>query len=336
MQNMQNQFLIPGPVLRKDGSPIPGYSFKSILQYDRKAIKAPFYRIKEWDFYQVSDDKMCLQFTIGHASYAGQVGIMLFDFKEGVKLAERGTILPLPFNSLHMPCDGEVDHVLSYGHGNRMIRFEAKGDKRYLICKWDDFNAKIRLTRQNHKSIVVNIPFKESRTAFYYNQKINCMTADGEVSYKDGSYCFSKDNTFGLLDWGRGVWPFHNEWYWSNGTGYVNGKIFGFNLGCGFGNPEHGTENVIFYGDEVIKLYNVVIKHEEDYMKPWHIYDDEKKVDLVLTPTYDRTTKVKLLWVDNCCHQMFGEFTGYVTLNDGRRLEISNVIAFAEHAVNNW
>ena len=181
-----------------------------------------------------------------------------------------------------------------------------------------------------------NIPFKESRTAFYYNQKINCMTADGEVSYKDGSYSFSKDNTFGLLDWGRGVWPFHNEWYWSNGTGYVNGKIFGFNLGCGFGNPEHGTENVIFYGDEVIKLYNVVIKHEEDYMKPWHIYDDEKKVDLVLTPTYDRTTKVKLLWVDNCCHQMFGEFTGYVTLNDGRRLDISNVIAFAEHAVNNW
>lgn len=33
-------------------------------------------------------------------------------------------------------------------------------------------------------------------------------------------------------------------------------------------------------------------------------------------PVYDRTTAVRLLWVNNCCHQMFG--------------------SFAEHAVNNW
>ena len=71
-------------------------------------------------------------------------------------------------------------------------------------------------------------------------------------------------------------------------------------------------------------------------MRPWHLTDDEGRLDLTLTPKYDRTTQIKLLWVDNCCHQMFGEFRGHVILDDGTRLEIKNVISFAEHAVNQW
>ena len=58
---MQKQFLQPGPVLDENGSPYPGYSTKSILTYRRKDIKASQFRIKEWDFYQVTDKSMCLQ-----------------------------------------------------------------------------------------------------------------------------------------------------------------------------------------------------------------------------------------------------------------------------------
>ena len=45
----------PGPVLDEHGVITPGYSERSICTYRRADIKAPFYRIKEWDFYQVSD-----------------------------------------------------------------------------------------------------------------------------------------------------------------------------------------------------------------------------------------------------------------------------------------
>lgn len=51
---------------------------------------------------------------------------------------------------------------------------------------------------------------------------------------------------------------------------------------------------------------------------------------------YDRETKIKLLWVDNHCHQMFGSFSGIVILDDGSTLKVKDVISFAEHAVNNW
>ncbi len=333
---MQKQFTESGPVLDANGSPNPGYSTKSILSYRRNAIKASPFRIKEWDFYQITDRRMCMQFTIGHASYAGQVGIMFFDFKEGKMLAEKGTLLALPFGSLQLPEDAEKDHIICYDKKAGKVSFEAKGNTRHLFCRWGDFEADITLTRQNRNSLVINVPFDESPRAFYYNQKINCMTAEGTITYGDKNYCFSPEDSFGLLDWGRGVWPFHNEWYWSNGTGYIENKIFGFNLGCGFGNTTNATENILFYGDSTHKLGEVVFERGADYMQPWQIHDTEGRLKLTLTPSYDRTTRTKLLWVDNCCHQMFGVFNGIAVLDDGTELKIDGLTSFAEHAVNNW
>lgn len=320
----------------QEGRPIPGYSTKSILTYDRKAIKALPWRIKEWDFYQITDGEKCLQFTIGHAAYAGQIGVMLFDFEKKKKIVEKNKFLVLPFNSLHMPANAETDHQLVYERGDIMMKFKTSGDERILTCRWGDFDANIVLTRKNPHSLVINIPFDESPKAFYYNHKINCMTAEGTVQYKGEKYQFSGAKAFGLLDWGRGVWPFHNEWYWSNGTGYVDGEMFGFNLGCGFGNTSTATENILFYRNGTHKLGKVTFELGTNYMEPWHIYDQEERLDLTLTPVYDRTTKTKVLWVNNCCHQIFGEFSGKAVLDDGTCLSIKNLISFAEHAVNNW
>lgn len=333
---MQKKFDQPGPVLDKKGSPYPGYSTKSILTYERKAIKASPFRIKEWDFYQITDQRMCLQFTIGHAAYAGQAGIMLFDFEHGRKLSEKGTFLVLPFGSLNLPENAEKDHTIVYRKKAGEIKFEVKGNTRRLYCRWEDFEADIILTRQHENSLVINVPFTESPKAFYYNHKINCMTAEGNVKYEGQEYHFAPDTSFGLLDWGRGVWPFHNEWYWSNGTGYIGDKMFGFNLGCGFGDTTAATENILFYGDTVHKLGEVKFERGSDYMNPWHIHDLEGRLDLTLTPVYDRTTRTKLLWVNNCCHQMFGEFRGKAILDDKTELRVDKLISFAEHAVNNW
>ena len=333
---MEKMFTSAGPVLDENGSPYPGYSTKSLLRYDRSAIKAPPWRIKEWDFYQVSDKEKCLQMTIGHASYVGQVSLMLFDFRKGVRLIEKSKLIALPFGSMHMPSNTETDHVLSYNKNGIKMSFDVKGDVRTLTCQWDDVSAELVLRRKNPYSVVINIPFDESPHAFYYNHKINSMSASGTVKSKDGEWTFSQDDSFGLLDWGRGVWPFHDEWYWSNGTGIIDGKIFGFNLGRGFGNTSQATENMLFYDGEYYKLSAVDFILGDDVMKPWQFRDKEGRLSFTLTPTYDRTTVAKALWINNCCHQMFGDFSGTADLGDGRVLRIDKLPAFAEHAVNNW
>lgn len=332
----QHLFTSPGPVLDKSGRPIAGYSTRSMRRYDRRAINAAPWRIKEWDFYQISDHHKCLQFTLGHASYAGQVGIMFFDFIKGEWIARFDKLLAFPFGSLHMPSDAEADHTLTFQKGDVFMQYETKGDTRTLRCQKDDFETEITLKRENPNAIVINIPFSESPTDFYYNHKINCMRAQGYVRCGGQLYLFDHQDSFGLLDWGRGVWPFHNEWFWSNGTGEAEGSVLGFNLGCGFGDTSTATENILFYEGAAHKLGQLRITHGQDYMQPWHLTDEDGRVNLTMTPRFDRTTTTKVLWIDNVCHQVFGRFDGTVVLNDGRSLAIKELYAFAEHAVNNW
>lgn len=333
---MQKEIKEKGHVLDELGRPNAGYSTRSLLHYDRRQIKAKPWRIKEWDFYQISNENLCLQFTIGHASYAGMVSLMLFDFVKGERLVDLNKILALPFGSLNMPDNAEKDNQLIYKKGDIHMKFVTEDGSRKLLCRWGDVEAKILLEPQNPHSLIINVPFDESDQAFYYNHKVNCMTARGYIKNNDQTWRFKPEDSFGILDWGRGVWPFRNEWYWSNGSGYVDGKMFGFNLGCGFGNTDQATENMLFYDGKAHKLGKVTFELGQEYMDPWHLKDEEGRLDLVLTPSYDRTTKTKLLWVDNCCHQMFGVFTGRVVLGDGRELAIDHVVSFAEHAVNQW
>ena len=332
---MEKRFEVPGPVLDEKGLPIPGWGSAGLLQYDRKEIGAPFYRIKEWDWYQVSDGEKALQFTFGHASYAGQVGVMLFDFAKGEKIFTKDVILPLPFGSLGLGRSAEEDGVLLYDKKGMWMRLEKKGDSWILACKCEDFAAEVTLTCNNPNAMVINIPFHESATAFYYNHKINCLTAKGKAQAYGKEYLF-EENAWGLLDWGRGVWPFHNEWYWSSASGWLGDEVFGFNLGCGFGNTENATENALFYKKQIHKLGRVKIQPGTPYNQPWKLTDEDGRLDITLNPVYDRTTATKLLWVDNSCHQMFGQFTGFAVLDDGTRLQVEGITGFAEHAINNW
>ena len=333
---MQKRITSHTSVLNEKGIPNPGWASEGIFKYNRKAIKARAWRIKEWDWYQVSNHSHALQFTFGHAAYAGQIGIMFFDFEKGENIFTKDKMLVLPFNSLKLEANADKDGVLEYDKGGMFMRFEKKGDIRTLTAKCEGFESEVTLKRENPHALVINVPFDEKPTNFYYNHKISCMSAKGRVVANGEEYKFDEDS-WGLLDWGRGVWPFHNEWYWSSATGYLeDGEIFGFNLGRGFGNTSNATENCIFYKRKIYKLGKVNIDTGEDYMDDWHLYDTKGRLDLTLKPIYDRETKTKLLWVDNNTHQMFGEFTGTASLDDGTVLKVAGITGFAEHAVNNW
>lgn len=53
---------------------------------------------------------------------------------------------------------------------------------------------------------------KRKKGRFYYNQKINCMRAEGFAEYNGKRYEFHPEKHFGTLDWGRGVWTYDNTW----------------------------------------------------------------------------------------------------------------------------
>jgi len=335
---MQEYMFAPGEhVLGPRGVPNPGCTLNGDAVYDRSRVAAAPWRLKEWDYYQISDDRLCLQLVIGHVSYAGNCNIALFDHANGPRIFERGVTIPLPFRSMHMPESAHADSVLTFSHDGVDLVFETRDSTRRLTARCEEFSAQVQLVPAVSNSITVCTPFSR-KNEFYYNEKINLMRADVSVSYNGTNYTFDPERTFSLLDWGRGIWPFSHEWYWSSVSTLLNGKPFGFNLGCGFGDMEkmRGTENIVYYGDEVIKLGRVLITHETDVMLPWRFEEESGRFSAVLTPRYDRDTITKLLFVNNRCHQMFGTFEGSFLKSDGERALFSDIVGFAEHAINRW
>jgi hypothetical protein len=345
----QNEITVSGPLLDARGVLTQrGYATKAVLDYRRAAIKAPPWRIKEWDFYQVSDNNCCVQFTVGHTAYAGALTVTFFRFADGLRY-DRSTTLVLPFGSLNMPESSA--RGISVSRGGVSISFEINPGRRVLRCKTTagknaapgvksnvpPMEAEIVLEQKYDTSLVMATPFREYPQAFYYNDKISCMPAEGFIKIGDERFTFEPRTAFGLLDWGRGVWPFHTEWYWGSGSGLVDGVPFGFNIGYGFGDTSAATENMLFYGGEAHKISEVTFDLSAGgYMAPKRFSSDDGSFEMEFTPVYDRYTQNKLLFVDTRCHQIFGRFSGKVRLNNGRELVIRDLVAFTEHAVNNW
>jgi hypothetical protein len=200
----------------------------------------------------------------------------------------------------------------------------------------------IELSDEPRDSMVIATPFPGKPKAFYYNRKIIGMRACGQVRYRGETIAFSPDDSFGLLDWGRGVWPYKNSWYWSAGHGLVDGEVFGFNLGYGFGDSSAASENMLFYRGQAHKLDSVEFRipvdqdGRDDFLKPWRFTSTDGRFEAEFRPILDRAALTSLGVLSSDQHQVFGFYNGTVVLDDGRTLHLRDFLGFAEKVCNKW
>ena len=98
----------------------------------------------------------------------------------------------------------------------------------------------------------------------------------------------------------------------------------------------------VFYDGELHKLGDVHFnipknaKGREDYLKPWTFTSDDNRFYMDFTPVLDRSALASALIVQSNQHQVFGRFTGRVTLDDGTVLPVRDFFGFAEKVENRW
>ena len=327
----------------------PGFAKKLYWIYDRADIKAPKWRIKEWDYYYIgcADYGLCL--TISDAGFVSSLSASVLTFGEHPTMKNGSAMGWFPLGKLHLPATSEKGDVAAKV-GKADMRFANDGKIRRLSGSIADYAGSkdtlrfdLTLTDFPEESMVIATPFKK-KAHFYYNQKINCMRAEGFVTYgyHNRTYEFDPAESFAVLDWGRGVWTYDNTWYWGSASGLADGVPFGFNIGYGFGDTSAATENMLFYNGRAHKLSHVkfCIPGEEtgspDYLAPWTFSSDDGRFEMDFVPALDRKSKTdfKLLMSDQ--HQVFGRFTGTVVLDDGTPLEIRGLPGFAEKVRNKW
>ncbi len=338
------------PLLDSKGRLIePGWSRRLYQVYNRNDIKAPKFRIKEWDYYLVMGQDFGVAFTVSDDGYIGLQSVSLLDFTdEKVPWEHTNTVLTaFPMGKMKMPATSEEGNV-GFHKGNLNIDFFKTEGERRIVCNFEKFldgktfSCDIKLLEPKMDTMVIATPWTEKETAFYYNQKINCMRASGSVNFNGKEYKFNPETDFGTLDWGRGVWTYDNTWYWGSGNGVVNGKSFGFNIGYGFGNTAAASENIIFYDGVGHKFDDIKFNiptdanGKKDYMKPWTFTSSDGRFEADFIPVLDRAAKIDVKVIVTDQHQVFGKMTGKAVLDDGTVLEFKDLLCFAEDVHNKY
>ena len=312
--------------------------------YCRDEIKAGKLRIKEWDYYLITDGHIGLALTIADNGYMGLDSISFLHFDEGWEQTKSPMRL-FPRGKTGLP-ETSVDGASEIARGGYAMAFYHEDDARCLTFHMDNFRGKdaiegiVRLTDEPRESIVIATPFDKPKH-FYYNQKINCLRAEGWIELGDQRFELTPDRFFAVLDWGRGVWTYHNTWYWGSASGLLDGVPFGWNIGYGFGNTAAASENALFYDGTLHKLSRVTFEIPQkdgkfDYLAPWKFTSDDNRFYMDFTPVLDRSACMNVGVLKSDQHQVFGHFTGRVTLDDGTVLPVRDFFGFAERVENKW
>ncbi len=341
---MNQKQLTEGNLLDENGNLIEsGYSYFLIKQYHRKDIKAKKHRIKEWDYYYIGDHKYGIALTIADNSYMSLASATLFDYSNKTYI-EKSKMGLFSFGKLNLPEDSSTGNI-SFIKDNFEFHFDHIDSstrhlygKIYQFSSLDTLNFDLILKQNSDKTMVIATPFDKPKH-FYYNQKINCFECKGTVFCGDKLINFGNDS-FGVLDWGRGVWTYKNTWYWASMSDEVDGKKVGFNLGYGFGNTNNASENMLFVNKKAYKLDDVTFNipnrnGKEDFLSPWTMTSSKGDINLTFTPIILRKGGGNALIINSKQRQVFGVYNGTFNTEDGI-VEIKNSYGFAEKVYNRW
>ena len=343
---MQNEIINGGKLLDKKGDLIErGYARSLIKDYSSKDVKASHWRLKEWDYYLVYNKEYAVALTFDDNYYMGLNSASIIDLVNG----KEKTVSPIRFltkGKRNLPPSSKTGDIHYKDKENEVhFVFTPEGRELHFILhnyhEGKTFEAKLLLTEEPSESMVILTPF-EKKKHFYYNQKIVGFKIEGYFKVGDYTYEFNKEDTRGILDWGRGVWTYRNTWYWGSGAGTVDGHEVGFNIGYGFGDTSAASENAIFYDGKLHKLEEVTFNIPQDekgnylYTNDWTFTSSDKRFEMKFKPIIDRASNTDVGLIASDQHQVFGYFTGTMILDDGTKVEIKDFIGFAERVTNKW
>ncbi len=322
----------------------PGYARKLYPIYNKKTDFKSKLKTKEWDYYYVGNQHHGLALTIDDNGYMGLDSVSFLDF-DNVWEITKSKMQFLTLGKKNLPPSSESGNSKAAGT-DYAISFENDGKVRKLEGFMNDFRNKepitfsITVTSFPKESMVIMTPF-DKKGHFYYNQKINCMRADGTVTIGNDEYVFSPDDSFATLDWGRGIWTYDNTWYWSSLSTMVDGQRFGFNLGYGFGDTSAASENMLFYNGIDHKLdqvtFNIPQKDgKDDFLSDWTITSNDNRVNLTFKPILNRKALTDAVVIKSDQNQVFGRFYGDCILDDGKVITLDGQLGFAEKVWNKW
>lgn len=318
-----------------------GWARRANMQYDRSLIpQSRQARVKEWEHYTIMTPEFTLGITLAQLGPLVLASAELIDYRE--QSSAGATFISAGKK------DKSIFPVNPYGatrieRGQDFVSMEYLDGQRRVQCRFSKgplsvpFEADITLQDPpGGESVAITRPF-EGEGQFFYENKIFGMPATGSATVNGKSYTLPAGDAFAIFDWGRGVWPADSKWFWGQAAGKVGERKVAINLGWGYGDDARGTCNAILVDGKLHKLDAVDCSFDpNDRMQPWKFTSNDGRLTLDFQPIYNQHSKQDVGFAKAELHKIHGRYSGTLVLDDGTKLEVKDLLGFAEHMEQRW
>ena len=303
-------------------------------------------RTKRWDYWAILASDLVVSAVYADVDYIGLADVWWVDLDTG-QTGGRGIVAPGARDITLPERPGSAPLRVRRRHFDLEIVDDEVGAT-HLRARWDGrdgatgrLDATVDLP-PGHESLNVVIPWDDRR--FQYTSKHQARPARGELVVGDRRWSFGQtpgeDDAWGVLDVGRGRWPYRTRWNWGGGAGRdASGKhVVGLQLGGKWTEGTGFTENGVIVDGTLTKLGRE-LRWEyrwDEPEAPWRVEDPGGQLRLELRTRYDKHTKVNALLLATETHQVFGTWSGTVTTDAGATLWLDGMAGFAEESRSQW
>ena len=305
-------------------------------------------RTKRWDYWCVLARDLVVSVTYADVDYLGMASVWWLDLASG-ETGDAAANLPFA-RGVSLP-DRPGSEPLCYSGKASSLRLVDDAEGTTLTATWhrggrpEELELRVALPA-GHESLNVVIPWSDRR--FQYTSKHQARPAYGtltvggtvrRIGVAPGESGTPAEEAWGVLDVGRGRWPYRTVWNWGGGAGRsAGGAVVGVQLGAKWTEGTGFTENGILVDGRLSKIGDELEwRYDWDRpMEPWRVRHPDGSLDLTLTPAHDRHGKLDAVLLASEVHQVFGTWSGHVTSDDGARHDLDGILGFAEESRSRW
>lgn len=300
-------------------------------------------RTKRWDYWAVLAGDLVVSCVYADVDYLGLADVWWCDLDDGAT-GGRGITVPFARGIALPDRPGTAPLHARSRHLDLAITDAADGTT-HLEATWrerDGRRGALHVSVANppgHESLNVVIPWSERR--FQYTSKHQARPARGWLTVGDRRWDIggSAREAWGVLDVGRGRWPYSTVWNWGGGGGRTDdGSVIGIQVGGRWTEGTGATENGVILDGRLTKLGRE-LQWDYDWdrpLEPWRVTDPGGQLDLWLSPRFDKHSRTDIGPLRTETHQVFGVWSGSFTDDSGRRFALDRVDGFAEESRSRW
>ncbi len=293
-------------------------SYKPFGIFSSKAIKN--FKLKEWQAFQVGNEKFFILIAIYNAKTMGIVRFILFDKETGEKLFYEKKVFPKSLKIPHSILEGEAEYSSAdFKLHTKYDVLKKKIDIKISITDFKElpnikFNISANYNPDTDQSISACIPF--SKTTAMYSHKGLC-SATGLLNIEEEEYAFDNTNSFLIFDDHKGFYPNPMVYNWVTAAKTIDGKTLGLNLTENQSvNPDKYNENCLWENGKTHFLPAVKFSIPKDINEKWYIKDKDGNIDLCFTPIDHNPFYLNLLFLKAKYEGPLGIITGTIKTKD--------------------